>query len=60
MTKTILILFGILTAGSTYLTYQGVGLQGVESVEQVQKSSVRTSSHGSFYGGNSGGFGYGK
>ncbi len=60
MIKVMLILFGTLSMGSVYMTYQGIGQEGVESIEKTRVSSVRSSSHGSSYGGNSGGFSFGK
>jgi hypothetical protein len=60
MTRVMLILFGTLTIGSLYLTYQGIGQTGVEPIEKEKKSTVRSSSYGSYYGGNSGGFSFGK
>ncbi len=60
MIKIMLILFSTLTIGSIYMTYQGIGQEGVESIEKTRVSSIRSSSHGSSYGGNSGGYSFGK
>jgi len=60
--KAVFIIFSILTLLSGYMTYQGVGLQEVKSIEK-EVSSVRSSSHtGSWGGGSSysGGFSRGK
>jgi hypothetical protein len=62
MVKVIFILFSILTLLSGYMTYQGVGLQEVKSIEK-KKPSVRSSSHSGSWGGGSsysGGFSSGK
>ncbi len=62
MTKIIFIIFSILTIISGYMTYSGVGLQEVQSIEKEHRS-VRSSSHSGSWGGGSsysGGFGYGK
>jgi len=57
MSKTILILFSLLSAGAFYATYTGAGLQGVTS---EHKKTVR--SHSSFHSNHysSGGWSYGK
>ena len=60
MIRTIFIIFTTLTVASIALTYQGVGLQEVESIEK-EKVSVRSSSHSSFGSSSySGGFSSGK
>ncbi|NEW60464.1 hypothetical protein GSY74_04140 [Sulfurovum sp. bin170] len=61
MIRTIFILFSTLTMASIFLTYQGTGLAGVESIEKP-KPTVRSSSS-SNYGGSSsysGGYSSGK
>jgi len=59
MAKVILIFFTLMTLGSLYSTYQGIGLQEVISQEpapkRVHSTTVRSSSHYS-----SGGWSYGK
>ena len=60
MTKVVLIIFSILTLLSGYMTYSGIGLQEVKSIEPP-KPSVRSYSSGSWSsGGTSGGFSFGK
>jgi len=61
MTKVVLIIFSILTLLSGYMTYNGIGLQEVKSIEPPHKS-VRSYSSGSSWSssGSSGGFSYGK
>jgi len=61
MTKIVLIIFSILTLLSGYMTYSGIGLQEVKSIEP-SKPSVRSHSSGSSWGssGTSGGFSFGK
>jgi len=60
MTKIVLIIFSILTLLSGYMTYSGIGLQEVKSIEPP-KPSVRSYSSGSSWSsGNSGGFSFGK
>ena len=62
MIRTIFIIFATLTIGSLFLTYQGVGLQEVESIKKAPPRTVRSHSSTStnYYGGSSGGFSYGK
>jgi len=62
MTKIVLIIFSILTLVSGYMTYSGIGLQEVKSIEPPPKPSVRSYSSGSSWSssGSSGGFSYGK
>ena len=63
MSKLVMVIFIALSAGSIYLTYEGVGLSKVETVYKQSNSSghsSRVSSHSSSYGGSSGGFSFGK
>jgi len=67
MIRAIFIIFTTLTIGSIFLTYQGVGLQEVESIKKKRShapSSVRShsssSSGSSSYNWSSGGYSYGK
>lgn len=61
MIRTIFILFSALTVASIALTYQGIGLQGVESIKKKTTTSVRRSSHSSSHSSSySGGFSSGK
>ncbi len=62
MIKVVFLIFSILTVVSGYITYQGIGLQEVKSIEK-KVSSVRSSSHSGSWGGGSsysGGFSRGK
>ena len=59
MAKTILILFGLLTAIALYSTYAGIGLQGVSSEQHSKTTSVR-SYHTGYGGYSSGGWSMGK
>ena len=61
MIRVIFILFTILTIISVIFTYQGVGLQSVESIKK-EKNHIRcSSSHSSYSSGNySGGYRSGK
>ena len=54
MTKTIFIIFSILTLLSLYATYQGIGLQGVSTEEKS------TRSYSSGHSSSSGGYSFGK
>lgn len=60
MTKTILILFGLLSMGSIYATYSGIGLQSIQSEKKksIRSTSGYTSSYSSGY--SSGGWSSGK
>jgi hypothetical protein len=63
MIRAIFIIFTLLTIGSIYLTYQGVGLQEVESIENPPPTPTVRSSSSSNYGGSSsysGGYSFGK
>ncbi len=60
MIKTVLILFSTLSMGSIYMTYHGIGQEGVKSIEPSSSVRSSSSSHGSSYGGNGGGFSFGK
>jgi hypothetical protein len=62
MIRAIFIIFTVLTVASIALTYQGVGLQEVESIKkETHHRSIRHSSHSSSYSsGYSGGFSSGK
>jgi len=62
MTKIVFIIFSILTFLSGYMTYNGVGLQEVESIEPLSRPhSIRSYSSGSNWSsGTSGGYSYGK
>ncbi len=61
MTKMILILFGALTIASGFMTYKGIGLQGISSEDTTSVSrSYRSSSSSSWTGTSSGGFRSGK
>jgi len=60
MTKIVLIIFSILTLLSGYMTYSGIGLQEVKSIEPP-KPSIRSHSSGGWgSSGTSGGFSFGK
>ena len=60
MIRAIFIIFSALTVASIALTYQGVGLEEVESIKK-ETSSVRHSSHTSSHSSSySGGFSSGK
>ncbi|HIP41431.1 MAG TPA: hypothetical protein EYG90_02840 [Campylobacterales bacterium] len=61
MIRVIFIIFTLLTLLSGYMTYEGIGLEEVESVEK-ERSSIRTYSSSGYRGGStsSGGYSYGK
>ena len=62
MIRIIFIIFTVLTLLSGYMTYKGIGLEEVESIEK-ERSSVRTSSSSSYRSSgstSSGGYSYGK
>jgi len=58
MSKLVLMLFGVLTVGSIWMTYQGTGLQGIKTHSAIKPKSVRTYHSGSR--GGSSGFSFGK
>ena len=65
MAQFIMVVFMVVGSGVTYFTYEGIGQ---ETIETVQKESIRSNSHhrgGGYYGGsssryNSSSYGYGK
>ncbi|SFV63106.1 hypothetical protein MNB_SV-12-1700 [hydrothermal vent metagenome] len=60
MTRVIFVIFTLLTLVSGYMTYEGIGLEEVKSIEK-ERSSVRSSSHSSYRGSSySGGYSSGK
>jgi len=61
MSQIILAIFATLTIVSGFMTYKGVGLQGVTSEDTTTTSrSYRSSSSSSWSGSSSGGFSSGK
>ncbi len=56
MSKLVLILFTLLTAGSLIMTYRGTGIQGVKTHSTVKQ--VRSTHIGAWIGGGSGGGGF--